>query len=118
MMRLAAQTASWTSGGASSGAAARPSAWSLATGPATTGLSVGSSVPYSRPPDALVAGAGCAPPGSDVWADAGAAKANRPSSTVMMLGSERTRTQNLFRGPPGLADGLALKEPALPSPPG
>ena len=81
MILLAAQTAFWTSGGASSGAAARPSGWSLATVPGTTGCSDGSWVPYSRPPEAAVA------------AEAGTAKADSPSSTMTMLRSERTRTE-------------------------
>jgi hypothetical protein len=41
---------------------------------------------------------GAVPPESDVSAAAGAAMANSPSSIVMMLGSERTRTETSFVG--------------------
>src|SRR5919198_3432907 len=95
MILFAAQMAFWTSGGASSGAAARPSGCSLATEPGTTGCSDGSCVPYSRPPDAVtdVVELDAVPPEDDVSARAGEAKANSPSSTMTMLGSERTRTE-------------------------
>jgi hypothetical protein len=103
MMRFAVQTAACTSGGASAGAAARPSGWILATVPATSGVSVGSGAPYSRPPEPetvveVLELVGWAPPVSAVWAAAGAAKTTRPSSTMTMLESERARTETSFVG--------------------
>src|SRR4051812_50040849 len=99
MILLAAQMACWTSGGASTGAAARPSAWSFATDPATSGVSDGSWAPYSSPPEAAV---GWAPPGAAGLGPAGGAEGHNPGRHRVEVGKgPNPPGENPFWGPRG-----------------
>src|SRR4051794_41120044 len=102
LIRLAAKIAFWTSTGASAGAAALPSGRSWARAPGTTmlaGAAGGSE--YAAPP---------------VCADGDSARATAGSTALhtSIRANARSdfKTYDLFRRPTGLADGLALKEPA------
>jgi hypothetical protein len=141
-IRSPAQIASWTASGALAGAYASP--WMiLAVNPGTVGRGNGSAgwAPTPAPPEVEVAaGDDDAPAGDDdddaavgddvpVALEAPFALVAAPppvpfalaagaiaSANTAKLGTMRFATRKtLFRGPAGLADGLALKEPAPPA---
>src|SRR3954454_21138812 len=86
-------------------------AW--ATTPGTVGWKA---TPWPRPRVAGAAAAVTAGGGAGVCAAAGAAAAaETASSSTTLIHRDFPRTRDLFRRPAGLADGLALKEPAPPT---
>src|SRR5215217_6977289 len=101
-IRLAAKIALRTSAGASAGAAALPSGSSLATVPGTVMLSGWAGAGTYAAPPVLAVG------------DSALATLGSTASTTTTRANARSdfKFKTLFRRPTGLADGLALKEPA------
>src|SRR3954454_18634233 len=91
--------ASWTSTGASAGAAALPSGSSLALLPGTAMFSGGGGEYWAPPLDGPESAS--AAPGRI-----------RKAENVRANARSDDKSNNLFRRPAGLADGLARKEPA------
>ena len=78
----------------------------------TAGAGGGTAAPTPAPPEAVAPGDG----GPDPFALAAPAVGAPVSANTAKLGSITWATRNgLFRRPAGLADGLALKEPAPPT---
>src|SRR3954471_3907489 len=98
---LAAEIASWTSAGAPAGAAALPSGRSLATSPGTVILAAAVGSEYAAPPVGAGVVSAAAVPGSTA-----------PNISMRANARSDFKAKTLFRRPTGLADGLALKEPA------
>src|SRR3954447_16052030 len=99
---LAAKIAFWTWAGAAAGAAALPSGSSVATEPGTTMWAAVAGSLYAAPP---------------VGAEGDSARAAAGSTAIHTSIRANARSDFkiktlLFRRPTGLADGLALKEPA------
>src|ERR671914_1858716 len=102
--RLAAQTACCTSAGASAGAAAVPSGSSCAFVPGTVMSSAATGAGAGG-----TGGGNVTPPVDCAEATLGTA---RNASRKRANARSENKLTNLFRLPAGLADGLALKEPA------
>src|SRR5919198_3306286 len=98
-MVFAAQIACWTSTGASAGAAALPSGSSLAFVPGTVMFAGGGGTYWVPPVDG---------------SESASAVPGRIKNAKNVRANARSddKSNNLFRRPAGLADGLALKEPA------